>query len=1222
MRGHAVGVPRAAALPLALQAARAMRPWKRPWPTGRRRTLDLSATVDAYARSGELIPVFTAGPERWFDLVLIVDGSLSMRVWQETIEAFTGVLAQLGAFRTLQVIELGCDAGSDSGIELRDRQGRPIPPGRLCAPHGRHLVLMVSDCASSLWREPDIWEHLRTWARTTPVALLNPLPTKLWRRTGLDLPTVRVAPGAPGAGNAELLFALPPLLPVSGEVGGEWLPLPVLSLSPHSLDRWSRAVMQAAPEGCAAVLIPPGGRAAAHSRPGPSRGAGDRARAERFLHTATPAAARLAVLCSPFDRLSLALVHVIRQELVPEATTADIAEVLTSGLFPLDGSPDGSVALAPSPAARARLQQELAQHDVWRLNRALSRRLPSQSNGRGSLPAVVGGPCGTHEFPAESRPFGHALERTLELLGLAAPTPDPPGDQDGEAATADHAQDFWMRYLRHLRIRTWREDELHRLDESTDGVLARLEDPRRAGPWRRSGLVIEPAGSGRTTHFIGLAAKAVDAGYRLIVVLAGTSNAVRSQTQMRVDEGLLGSGADALPGAEALPIASLTDSTEQGDFTLRTAAGMNLPLRSSPIVLVIKKNLRTVRALHTWVRQHADALDPATGHELVSETPLLVVDAVDSSRGNTVAPTRGNRSSVDAAVRDLVSAFEKAAYVRYASTPFATPRDPTDDGHGGAASPFPHDFLYNLPVPSNYLGPERLFGSPGDAPGSLESEAPPLVRLVWDQEPWMPVRHSATHVPDREPPGSLLSALDAFVLACAARRARGQATAHNSMLVSVSRFISIQDHVRRQLAERVRFMAATLRDGRSSASSSLLEELRRLWVEDFQPTTDAFPGGGFPMTSWAEVAPHVEPAVRKIRVMAVNSASRRAPAYHEHAQEGLSVVAIGGAKLTQEFTFEGLTVGYHLRTSSTHDALVRLAGWFGYRAGYEDLCRLYATSDLVDAYQELTSPARELPHKLHLFDTGEREPLPAAHYSGRTAETVAFDLSPDLLDGNLRVLEGFVRSLDAHGGGTVDPVNGSLMWRGVPVETVLTEFLDAYLPGPPPAWNRLAGITEYVRWGAARGELGNWTVQFIGRAAASHQIDVAGHLIGLVRRGPVGPVRPSGIYTVKRLLSPGDACKDLDADQLATALQITSSRAAARRSRLAGEDEAAGNRHQSRLPAAYALHEVRRADQPLLTIYPLLSPLLDGEGAGTPVVGYAASFPRTARGWAPLWPPQ
>ena len=56
--------------------------------------------------------------------------------------------------------------------------------------------------------------------------------------------------------------------------------------------------------------------------------------------------------------------------------------------------------------------------------------------------------------------------------------------------------------------------------------------------WRRYGLVVGQVQSGKTGNYIGLACKAADAGYKLIVILAGIDNSLRSQTQLRVDEGL------------------------------------------------------------------------------------------------------------------------------------------------------------------------------------------------------------------------------------------------------------------------------------------------------------------------------------------------------------------------------------------------------------------------------------------------------------------------------------------------------------------------------------------------------------------------------------------------------------------------------------------------------------------------------------------------------------
>ncbi|MFF7646995.1 TIR-like protein FxsC [Streptomyces canus] len=409
VRGDAVAVSGAGGLPGTLAVTRALRPWKRRWPQGCRSTLDMDATVDAYARSGELVPQFRPAPERWFGLVLVVDRSPAMQVWQEVIDDFTAVLNRLGAFRTLQVCDL---AFGERGPELRDAMGRLIGPGRLRSPDGRRLVVTVSDCAHPGWREPDVWRSLREWATSTPVALLNPLPPKLWRRTGLDLPGVRVLPGAPGAGNAQLGFEPPSLLP--GEAAG-WLPVPVLSLSPHSLGRWSRTLMRRAPEGCGAVLVPRSGRLPVE-RPAPRVRTDS---ADRFLRTASPAAARLAVLSSPFDELSIRLLHLIRQELVPEAEVADIAELITSGLFPVGTDRTGTVELRVPPTTQERLRKELTEHEVWRINRALSRHMASHGGWSGPMSAVAHHPLARAELPAALRPFAEASWRTLELLGLA-----------------------------------------------------------------------------------------------------------------------------------------------------------------------------------------------------------------------------------------------------------------------------------------------------------------------------------------------------------------------------------------------------------------------------------------------------------------------------------------------------------------------------------------------------------------------------------------------------------------------------------------------------------------------------------------------------------------------------------------------------------------------------------------------------------------------------------
>ncbi|MER8041241.1 NaeI family type II restriction endonuclease [Streptomyces sp. NPDC094032] len=444
VRGHAVAAPRATGLPRALELTRALRPWKRRWPRGRHAELDIDATVDGYARSGELIPVLAAAPERWFDLALVVDRSPGMRVWRETVAEFTAVLDRLGAFRTLQVTDLAFDAS-----------GEPLVPGQLRSSDGRRLVVVVSDCMADAWRRPEVWHLLREWAGATPTAVLNPLPTRLWRRGGLNLPTTRFTPAAPGTHRSRVPVEPPGLFlpgslgslgdPAGGPGGqdgapdtpadadGDWLPLPVLSLTPHSLGRWSHTLMRGAPEGCTAVLVPPTGRTPGPARP-PAVPLPPGTLARNLLRTASPRAARLAVLCSPFDRLSLRLIHLLREQLVPEAGVADVAELVTSGVFDLEENATGGIELLLPPEAQTVLRAELPAHELWAVHEELDRYVATRGAGPARLPSVAHDGEGPQDWAAEKEAFARASRRTLELLGFAEPgRPAGPEDAAPEA---------------------------------------------------------------------------------------------------------------------------------------------------------------------------------------------------------------------------------------------------------------------------------------------------------------------------------------------------------------------------------------------------------------------------------------------------------------------------------------------------------------------------------------------------------------------------------------------------------------------------------------------------------------------------------------------------------------------------------------------------------------------------------------------------------------------
>ena len=176
---------------------------------------------------------------------------------------------------------------------------------------------------------------------------------------------------------------------------------------------------------------------------------------------------------------------------------------------------------------------------------------------------------------------------------------------------------FWERYSRYLKgEQNMPTAAVARLDEITDDILARLEDPAREGAWDRRGLVAGQVQSGKTGNYTGLIAKAIDNGYKLVVVLAGVHNSLRSQTQARIDEGILGFDTRAFRKASrpttepdrrrktrrsASPRELLHLLARAGRLQPARRAGHgHRPRRADPIVLVVKKNKSILTNLFKW----------------------------------------------------------------------------------------------------------------------------------------------------------------------------------------------------------------------------------------------------------------------------------------------------------------------------------------------------------------------------------------------------------------------------------------------------------------------------------------------------------------------------------------------------------------------------------------------------------------------------------------------
>lgn len=842
-------------------------------------------------------------------------------------------------------------------------------------------------------------------------------------------------------------------------------------------------------------------------------------------------------------------------------------------------------------------------------------------------------------------------------------------------ATRKKGWRYWQRYDEWLERKMSRA-AIDALDRSTDSILGFLEDPQRDGPWNRRGLVVGHVQSGKTGSYTGLICKAADAGYKIVIVLAGLHNNLRSQTQVRLDEGFLGYETSPIPenlapigvseidSDQAIRPNFATNRSEKGDFSTSASRNLGISPEQRPWLFVVKKNKTVLERLLRWINNHvANTRDPDSGRRVVTHLPLLLIDdeadhaSVDT--GELVLDSEGRPdedhqpTAINSRIRRILAAFSRSAYVGYTATPFANifihERAETQEE---GPDIFPSSFIINLAAPSNYIGPARVFGliTPEGRNGGL-----PLVRTVTDHTGedgkggWMPTGHKNGHLPSIELPASLVEAIDAFMLGCAVRLLRGQQGEHTSMLIHVTRFNSVQNAVHAQVQEHVR--QTRQRILRRVGHEPILDRMSKLWRADFEPTTEGVIAIGIDpveltQVEWEQVLSVLPDAIEDIDVRTINGTAKDTLDYSEKRDIGLKVIAIGGDKLARGLTLEGLCVSYFLRASKMYDTLMQMGRWFGYRPGYLDLCRLYTTTDLVRWFGHIADASEELREEFDLMAAAGATPreyglkvqshpvlmvtsrlkMRAAKnlllsFSGQLVETVALYRDPGVLARNVDAAKDLLRGLPApevdprrRRGGATQRWEGYL-WNDVTATRVIG-FLAAYKTHPDAYKVNSPLLAQFVESLVSAGELMRWTVALIGGGEGATIALSDGLPLSMLKRVQNGD--REGRYSIGRLLSPRDEAIDLEDAEWQAALTLTRAAAHVDPGRQKPDKE-------PDTPNGPAIRKVRgfgaegvaaHPERGLLLIYALDPAKADAGFASDtpPVIAFGISFPGSTTG--------
>lgn len=701
----------------------------------------------------------------------------------------------------------------------------------------------------------------------------------------------------------------------------------------------------------------------------------------------------------------------------------------------------------------------------------------------------------------------------------------------------------WQAYKSHLLSKPAWRDVIDSIDNTSTLIVNELLNP--SGPiGRRQGLVLGYVQSGKTANMAATIAKAADAGYRLVIVLAGMTTSLRRQTQIRFDDDLTSRN----------PEQWIWLTQHSHDFSLTRGLGLTLPEGQTQI-MVIKKNAAVLCRL-------TEALK-GMPTKLRRRMPTLIVDdECDQASLNTQA-YRNTVSRINKQIRGLLDSelLPKVTYLGYTATPYANVLT-AESGHDGTQDLYPADFIIQLPCPEAYFGVDRLFGDHPDSvddTGNSDCSGLPMIRIVRpeEQSALQPQSRSKRDQFDPLLVFSLRDALDYYLLCLAVMRLRGLGDKPCCMLVHTTVYASCHNKLRRMiesdwlkkvrsdLQDRPDVLMLRLREMWVSESSALNPEMRHS-LQDSQLPDE--------IESFDVIQLEIAAALDSITTIVENAESDD---FLDFADEmKCHAIVIGGNVLARGLTIEGLTVSFFVRSSSQFDTLMQMGRWFGYRPGYSDLPRIWMTPDLNAAFLDLVVLEKEIRSDITLMSEQNLTPrefsirvpqmpgmaLTARNklvmenidscrisFRGQHQQMIGFPLKREFHDSNRRATEQFLAQCSAHSITKVIERNGTVLFRGVPYETVLL-FLrrfdlhkESMKPIPAFISDEVDQGEKYIR---------TWSVAVVGESSSRALKELRAMRFGgidvqrISRRRIEQPIAPDPIY-IKALMSADHVLLDL-----------------------------------------------------------------------------------------------
>lgn len=583
----------------------------------------------------------------------------------------------------------------------------------------------------------------------------------------------------------------------------------------------------------------------------------------------------------------------------------------------------------------------------------------------------------------ENNPFAYVIAKTAQVTASDY-KPWLHGQRLSEIDWSNHER--LHKFLQNYR--NFNPNILLEIAKESRDIIDLCGDPKSEGNWLRKGLIFGYVQSGKTTSYSDVIARGIDAGYKVFIVLAGTTNSLRRQTQERMEENVIGQISQR-PGTYANiiePLKALHAMTRELDFNKTRDQVLNFNHEVGTI-FIIKKNVSVLRSL-------LEEIDRIRGSNKINLPMLLIDDEADNATINTASKkgSKNNITSINKGIRDILNCFTKRVYLGYTATPFANIFiDHKSDADleliaKSGKDLFPSDFIKSISAPNFYVGAQRLFHPDDETPKNSLQHTVGIIRRE-NYNPILPLKHKKSDSETLDTlPSSLHTAVKYFFLFCAIEKARGRWGKHHTMMINVSRFNAVQDSIELEVTNFCKVLRNSIKmaAGNLTLADDVFNSLKQLYKNGVPANQIMFPNVGsseIPYDKCEEtdgldfnqnIAPALNEICDEIFVQTVNM-QKKSLEYPDTDYK--HVIAIGGLALSRGLTLEGLVITYILRNASASDTLMQMGRWFGYRLGYENLTRIFMPQSSFDHYSSIHLATEELREELEQMSYVKQTPV-------------------------------------------------------------------------------------------------------------------------------------------------------------------------------------------------------------------------------------------------------